>query len=647
MGLLNDYSKKPINVKINETSGQCQVVIGNNSTTVGITHLLLGMVRNHVELDKKHDYENINLCYFSKFQWFVDSGWFELKKYFGIPFQEFGYKCCTLRNETVYCDDKLHRNEGYRLVPYAIAVMLVCFSPFFLLFVATCMDIDIESKLEDFACSRFQRNPNTNYVPIYFEHPILIGLFDDNGYRKKDIGVLGKCEFECCASCLSCFGEIYQTYCQPRIKRFVFVLISPMFIYLEWLVFYLLTWTNRIEELNKNEILFGFTSVLGGVKFNTFMYPTGPLFALVFYMILGISILVLPKDFENSVIIGDNTQYSAISNLLHVLSPSFIDGKGYKFLQKTLSTFTFLPCNPAYWLSVKEKPTTIVCRIIFIFIFLPFIILPILPFSILMLYGWMAYSFKKLKIENTFSKMKDKNVDMTQTGDQTNQQENESTQPLSESIQLEGTDTTNLCNNQNNSSENDIDKTDRKSTKINPLESCHYNDTRSRIFRRFLRYRWDAVHRRFIKGRQYNSDQDKEATRARKERNRVDTLAVLEYLSERDPFANDVSLKNLRNIEPGVEAEPDVNVDKAESIGNKTLELIKGEKFLSHSFKKSNQSITLAAKPKSKSGSDFLNTDIDPQFMFQRLATAANGLCENTSEVFQYELSSVPSSMFD
>ncbi|VDI06569.1 Hypothetical predicted protein [Mytilus galloprovincialis] len=140
------------------------------------------------------------------------------------------------------------------------------------------------------------------------------------------------------------------------------------------------------------------------------------------------------------------------------------------------------------------------------------------------------------------------------------------------------------------------------------------------------------------------SDEHKEATRARKERDRVDTLAILEYLTERNPFTNDVS---LRNIETGVEAEPDVNVDKAESTGNKTLELMKGQKILNYSFKKSNQSITLAAKPKSKSDSDFLNTDIDPQLMFQRLTTAANGLFENTSEVFQYELSSVPSSIFD
>ncbi|CAG2215124.1 unnamed protein product [Mytilus edulis] len=72
------------------------------------------------------------------------------------------------------------------------------------------------------------------------------------------------------------------------------------------------------------------------------------------------------------------------------------------------------------------------------------------------------------------------------------------------------------------------------------------------------------------------SDQHKEATRARTERDMVDTLAILEYLTERNTFTNDVS---LRNIETGVEAEPDVNDDKAESTGNKTLELMKGKQI--------------------------------------------------------------------
>jgi hypothetical protein len=34
----------------------------------------------------------------------------------------------------------------------------------------------------------------------------------------------------------------------------------------------------------------------------------------------------------------------------------------------------------------------------------------------------------------------------------------------------------------------------------------------------------------------FTSDQHKEATRARKERDRKDTLAILEYLCDRNPF---------------------------------------------------------------------------------------------------------------
>ena len=75
--------------------------------------------------------------------------------------------------------------------------------------------------------------------------------------------------------------------------------------------------------------------------------------------------------------------------------------------------------------------------------------------------------------------------------------------------------------------------------------------------------------------------------------------------------------------------------------------MMKGENVLSFSFKKSNQAVTLAAKTKTKSDLDFPTTDIDPQLMFQRLTTAANGLFESTAEVFKYELSSVPPSMFD
>jgi hypothetical protein len=91
----------------------------------------------------------------------------------------------------------------------------------------------------------------------------------------------------------------------------------------------------------------------------------------------------------------------------------------------------------------------------------------------------------------------------------------------------------------------------------------------------------------------FTRDQHKEASHARKERDRKDTLAILEYLCDRNPFTSNVS---LRNIETDVVAEPDVNVDKAENIGNRTLEMIKGENVLSFSFKKSNQTVTISSK---------------------------------------------------
>jgi hypothetical protein len=61
----------------------------------------------------------------------------------------------------------------------------------------------------------------------------------------------------------------------------------------------------------------------------------------------------------------------------------------------------------------------------------------------------------------------------------------------------------------------------------------------------------------------FTSDQHKEATHTRKERDRKDTLSILEYLCDRNPFSSDVS---LRNFETGVVAESGVNVDKAENI---------------------------------------------------------------------------------
>lgn len=47
------------------------------------------------------DYAKVNLCFISKFDWFENSPWLILKKHFGIPFQEYGYRCCNYYNGSV------------------------------------------------------------------------------------------------------------------------------------------------------------------------------------------------------------------------------------------------------------------------------------------------------------------------------------------------------------------------------------------------------------------------------------------------------------------------------------------------------------------------------------------------------------------
>ena len=64
-----------------------------------------------------------------------------------------------------------------------------------------------------------------------------------------------------------------------------------------------------------------------------------------------------------------------------------------------------------------------------------------------------------------------------------------------------------------------------------------------------------------LTGVNYNTgEQNKVMSKARQARDWKDTLAVVHYVQERNPFSNDPS---LRNIATGVHAHPTGNVDTA------------------------------------------------------------------------------------
>ena len=141
------------------------------------------------------------------------------------------------------------------------------------------------------------------------------------------------------------------------------------------------------------------------------------------------------------------------------------------------------------------------------------------------------------------------------------------------------------------------------------------------------------------------SEQHKEVGRSRIARDEKDTLLLLSYLQQRNPFQNDEGDNSLRSIETGVTADSAVNVEQAKEIGTRALHDMVGKKVKDYSFKKSQQVVTLNDKSSVKVNGEVV--PVDPQLLFQRLTTAANRYVSDISEVFKYELSSIPSSLFD
>ncbi|KAK6176044.1 hypothetical protein SNE40_014405 [Patella caerulea] len=148
----------------------------------------------------------------------------------------------------------------------------------------------------------------------------------------------------------------------------------------------------------------------------------------------------------------------------------------------------------------------------------------------------------------------------------------------------------------------------------------------------------------YVTGAGYkSSDQHVESTGTRKEKDHRDILILNAFLKDRNPFTED---KSLRNTETGMVANEDANTDKAKEIGDKIIVSMSEQSVTNFSFKKKNFAITLDAKR--PSNTIITQTPhVDPQLMFQRLTTAGQENLNDMTELFKYELSSFPSSMFE
>jgi hypothetical protein len=134
----------------------------------------------------------------------------------------------------------------------------------------------------------------------------------------------------------------------------------------------------------------------------------------------------------------------------------------------------------------------------------------------------------------------------------------------------------------------------------------------------------------------------KDLTQARLKRDARDLQSIIDYLEERKPFTH--NCKDLRSLSSGVIAEGSVNVDSAETVGAAILLSMEGLSVSKHKFTKKQQVNNLAS-------SVYVSVDgekiqIDPKQLYQRLLVAGIGTID-LQILFQYELCSYPSSLFD
>jgi 5'-3' exonuclease len=137
------------------------------------------------------------------------------------------------------------------------------------------------------------------------------------------------------------------------------------------------------------------------------------------------------------------------------------------------------------------------------------------------------------------------------------------------------------------------------------------------------------------------SEQHKDSTDARMERNASDLAKISAKLTSCSPFSSDPSLRNIIN---GIVAKEDVNVNEYESIGKNIIKRMIEQPVFSFSFKRSDKAKTLANSSAVKVAPD---RTIDPGLLFQRFLVASRTGHLSIEEVMTYELSPYPSSLFE
>ena len=137
------------------------------------------------------------------------------------------------------------------------------------------------------------------------------------------------------------------------------------------------------------------------------------------------------------------------------------------------------------------------------------------------------------------------------------------------------------------------------------------------------------------------SEQHKEATQARVQRDSSDLEKLKTSLAVYSPFSQDPTLRNIVN---GGVADGDVNVHEFESVGRNIMDKMIGQSVFSIAFKRKDNAKTLANISSVKVSPE---RTIDPGLLFQRFLVVSKLGVLSLEDVMKYELSPFPPVLFE
>lgn len=341
----------------------CSLELGTRNTTMLLAEQFKVLVS---ELSSSNDtitkYQESYWCYMAEAPGFRETFGYLMGLYFVYPISVINYNCCyTFYNytKTMYefqCMDKqMDKWVQCTIGPYILGVILFLYFPFILLKAAAWSISNRETSNHSDVDEPNEGTPLITDKRTLHEHGDDDWLYLDGTFPKCFMGLLASFVPDRFPTALS------------RLKRFLFVLLGPLVIYLQlWL------YSSQNEKMREithaiiaKEVPVGFLSLLdtNATQRDHAFVPAfgGPLVMLISYYILGMVFLVIPRSVQEIVENGIPRLASDISPLnfsarqIRELSLVYVsESSGYRNAKNLLLCSFYMLFTGTFWKKVFE-----------------------------------------------------------------------------------------------------------------------------------------------------------------------------------------------------------------------------------------------------------------------------------------------------